>query len=409
MVKKDVCIIGGGLVGGVMAIDLARQGFEVVVIDRDSSQTMLDPVTDGRTTAVNLCSKQYFDALGIWDSLDEHAERINDIKVYEGGSPWSIHFDHQDIGSDPMGYIVDNKLIRQAIINTALTYPNLHWMSPASVLTKKITAQKATVYTGEGEIKTAGTDEASYERYEEIECQLVISAEGRKSITRDNAGIKVYEFPYQQKALVFSVLHDSDHHHVAWEVFYPQGPLAFLPAKSPEGSESYRSGVVWTLSPEEADYWAAQPQDLVGEKLEELFPHLGKLTLSTKIWNYPLSAQMVKRFVDQRLVIIGDAAHVCHPVAGQGVNVGWRDAQELGNMLRKARSVGSDLGSSVVLSEYQRARRIDTYSIFAMTDGMVRLFSNRSSVLGFLRTGGLGLVHRLPPLKRFFMRRAMGI
>lgn len=408
MIKKDICIIGGGLVGGVMAIDLAQRGFHVIVIDRDSPQTMLDPVADGRTTAVNLLSKRYFEELGIWDGLDDHAEQINDIKVYEGGSPWSIHFDHRDIGSDPMGYIVDNKFIRQAIIKRALKCPTLQWIAPCHVLAKKITQQKAIIYTGEGAIQDKNSEEISYEKYEEIYCQLVISAEGRQSKTRHDVGIKAYEFPYHQKALVFSVFHEKYHHQMAWEVFYPQGPLAFLPAKSTQ-ENIYRSGVVWTLSPQEADYWASQSHEDLAEKLEELFPHLGKLTLGTQLWNYPLTAQMVDRFIDERLVIVGDAAHVCHPVAGQGVNVGWRDAKELGNVLGEARSVGSDLGSSIVLLRYQRARRIDTYSIFAMTDGMIRLFSNRSPILGFLRTGGLGVVNQLSPLKRFFMRRAMGV
>lgn len=404
--KVDVCIVGGGLVGGVMAIDLARRGFHVVVVDQESPEAMLNPAVDGRTTAVNLGSQRYFSELGLWQYLASEAERINDIRVYEGGSPWSIHFDHKEMGAEPMGYIIDNRFIRQAIIQRALDYSTLHWLAPTQVLAKKINQQGVQIFTNCG-LEKSNTEHPDGD-YDEIHAQLLICAEGRKSPTRSDVGIKTYEFPYKQKALVFSVHHEHSHQNVAWEVFYPQGPLAFLPAKSADG-QSHRSGIVWTLPPDEADYWAAQEMPALEKKLQDLFPHFGTFTICTKVWCYPLSAQMVDRFIDQRMVIIGDAAHVCHPVAGQGVNVGWRDAMELGAILSEARALGGDLGSQSVLSSYQRARRLDTYSIFAMTDGMVRLFSNDSHILGFLRNGGLGVVNRISPLKKFFMKRAMGV
>lgn len=411
MKKVDVCIIGGGLVGGIMAIDLARRGFQVVVVDQESPETMLNPIADGRTTAVNLASQRYFAELGTWEYMASEAEAINDIRVYEGGSPWSIHFDHRQLGQDPMGYILDNRFIRQAIIRKALDYPTIHWLAPAQVLAKKINQQGVQIFTNCGLESNDGaqtTIKGSLSDYDEIQASLLICAEGKKSPTRGDVGIKTYEFPYKQKALVFSVLHEHPHQNVAWEVFYPKGPLAFLPAKSTD-EKRCRSGIVWTLPPEEADHWVAQDPAIIEKKLEELFPHFGTLEICTKVWSYPLVAQMVDRFIDQRVVIIGDAAHVCHPVAGQGVNVGWRDAMELGSVLTEARSLGGDLGSQSVLSAYQRARRVDTYSIFAMTDGMVRLFSNNSQILGFLRNSGLGIVNKVAPLKKFFMKKAMGL
>ena len=393
--KKDICILGGGLVGGVMALDLAQRGFRVAVVDQATPEALLNPASDGRTTAVNLASKLYFDQLELWPEIESYAQSIDKITVYEGNSPWSIHFDHQELGSDPMGYIVDNYFLRQSILHKALNHPHITWIAPASMLSKRSGATKVTLY-----IQPQDGDML------EIEAPLLICAEGRNSTTRQDVGIKTYEFPYHQRALVFSVTHEYPHDNKAWEVFYPDGPLAFLPATDHKGLP--RSGVVWTLPMDQGDFWKVQENSVIEAKLKELFPHLGAFQLCTRVWDYPLSAQLTNDVLADRFVLIGDAAHSYHPVAGQGVNVGWRDSKLLGEILADAHSLGSDLGSSSILGSYQRQRRLDTLSIFAMTDGMVRLFSNRSTILGFLRTGGLGVVNRIGPLKKFFMKRAMG-
>ncbi len=396
MQKADICILGGGLVGGVMALDLARRGFKILVVDQVAPEVLLRPASDGRTTAVNLASKIYFDQLGLWPDMASCAQPIDNIAVYEGNSPWSIHFDHRDLGSDPMGFIIDNHYLRHSILAQVLNHPHITWMAPATLVSKKCTTTKTILY-----IQSNNDTEI-----QEIEVPLLICAEGRHSSTRSDMGIKTYEFPYHQKALVFSVVHELPHHNKAWEVFYPDGPLAFLPAKDHEGQP--RSGVVWTMSGDQGDFWKVQENGIIEERLKLLFPHLGILRLCTRVWDYPLSAQLTKDVLAERFVLIGDAAHTYHPVAGQGVNVGWRDAKLLAETLSETRRLGGDLGARSLLEKYQRKRRVDTLSIFAMTDGMVRLFSNRSTMLGFLRTGGLGAVNRIGPLKKFFMKRAMG-
>lgn len=390
----DVCILGGGLVGGILGIALAKQGISVAIVDRESKEAMLNPQADGRTTAVNLASRFIFEELGLWPALVGETEPILDIKVFEGGTPWSIHFDHQMIGHDPMGYIIENRFIRQAIINQALSLPNLTWYDQTSAVAKKLSKTGVDVYLDNGT---------------EIRANVLVGAEGRSSPTRQEAGIKSYQFPYHQKALVFSVYHEKPHQGIAWEAFHPAGPLAFLPIQDCPVSLRHRSGVVWTLPAEEGDFWFAQDNIRITTKLKELFGFLGDFEIVGQKWIYPLAAQMVDRFIDERLVIIGDAAHVCHPVAGQGVNVGWRDAVILGAHLQRAKRLGIDLGAQSILKAYQKERRLDTWAVFAMTDGMVRLFSNNSSILHFLRNAGLGTVNRIPPLKRFFMRRAMGL
>lgn len=393
--QADIVVLGGGLVGAVMALDLAQRGFQVLVVDQVAPEILINPSSDGRTTAVNLASQLYFDELSLWPLLSPHAQPIEKITVYEGGSPQSIHFDHAEIGQDPMGYIVDNHYLRLAILSQATQHDRIQWMAPFKMISKKITSAGVLLFlqNEEGEIV-------------EVSASLLICAEGRNSTTRKDMGIKAYEFPYHQRALVFSVIHEKPHFNKAWEVFYPDGPLAFLPA-TPQ-ADQHRSGVVWSLPADQGLFWKDQDPSAIEAKLNALFPHLGAMSLCTKIWDFPLSAQMTKNVVADRFVLIGDAAHTCHPVAGQGVNVGWRDTQLLAQILQEAKELGLDLGGRTLLEGYQRRRRMDTYSIFAMTDGMVRLFSNRSMILGSLRIGGLGLVNRITPLKRFFMKRAMG-
>lgn len=392
---SDVSIIGGGLVGGILAIALAKNGFKVTVIDRDPPRNLDDPSLDGRTTAVCYTSQQLFNSLGLWEMISPEAEPINTIKVFEGGSPWSGHFDHKDIGDHPMGYIVENSLLRQAIYKRAQTLGNnITWLAPAEVVTQKISQSGVHLYLKSGE---------------EIISPIYVGAEGRGSATREAANIKTKHIDYQQKALVFSVYHDKPHENIAWEVFYPEGPMAFLPIKDCPTTGRHRSGVVWTLPSAAAESWILQSNEDIAAKLQELFGFLGGITLIGQKWCYPLTAQLVERYIAQRCVIMGDAAHVCHPVAGQGVNIGWRDAAVLCDVLVQARQLGLDLGSQVVLKRYQRRRRFDTLAIFAMTDTMVRLFSNNSSILYFLRNGGLGIVNRIPVLKKMFMKQAMGL
>jgi 2-octaprenyl-6-methoxyphenol hydroxylase len=376
-----------------MAVALAKQGITSTVVDIETPENLLTPALDGRTSAVNLASAHFFQSLDLWEGLALQAARIDFIKVYEGNQPWSIQFDHRELGHEPMGYILENRFIRQAIFEIALNHPLINWQAPTQLLTKKITPSQATVYLENGA---------------EIQAALLIGAEGRHSASREDAGIRKKKVDYHQTALVFSLYHDRPHHHVAWEVFHPSGPLAFLPMiDSPDGK--HRSGVVWALPLTEADHYRTTQPDAIADRLYQLFPHLGKMALFTPVWAYPLMAQMVDRFVDERFVIIGDAAHVFHPVAGQGVNGGWRDVEALANALTQAKKLGLDLGNATTLTQYQRCRRLDTYALFALTDGIVRLYSNSSKFLSPIRSMGLGMVNTIPPLKRFLMKRAMGI
>ena len=391
----DVVIIGGGLVGGTLAVALAQQNFKVAVIDRESPEELLKPDLDGRTTAVSYGSKLIFDQLGIWDKVEHAAEPILDIRVFERDSPWAIYYNHQDVGNAPMGYIVENRVLRQGIFQRAVELQDqLTWMAPASVAHTERHLESVIVELDDGNT---------------LKASLLVGAEGRLSPTRDEAGIKTFRWSYDKMALIAHVTHEKPHQGSAWEVFQPQGPFAILPLRTCPTTGSYRSGIVWTGSPSDINQLLSLDDEEISAELQELFPYFGTIQVSGKRWSYPLSAMIAKGTVDHRLAIVGDAAHTVHPVAGQGVNLGWRDAQTLAKVLGKAKGLGLDIGSKSILQDYQRRRRVDTASILAMSDGMVRLFSNKSSTLSFLRNTGLGIVNQIPPLKRRLMRHAMGI
>lgn len=393
--SMDVVIIGGGLVGGTLGVALAQQGFSVAVIDREAPEELLKPDLDGRTTAVSYGSKLIFDQLNIWEKVESAAEPILDIRVFERGSPWAIYYDHRDLGTDPMGYIVENRYLRQGIFHRAIELSGyLTWIAPASVTSTKRNPEGVVIHL---------TDSRC------LKAPLLVGAEGRLSATREEAGIKTLGWSYDQMALIAHVTHEKPHQGGAWEVFQPQGPFAILPLRNSSATGANRSGIVWTGAPDEINRLLGLDDAILSAELEEIFPYYGAIEVSGKRWSYPLSAMIAKSTIDHRLVIVGDAAHTVHPVAGQGVNLGWRDAQTLAEDLGKAKGLGLDIGSKSILADYQRRRRLDTGSILVMSDGMVRLFSNKSSILSFMRNTGLGVVNQIPPLKRHLMRRAMGI
>jgi 2-octaprenyl-6-methoxyphenol hydroxylase len=392
---KDVVIIGGGLVGGTLGVSLAQAGFDVAVIDRESSDELLKPDLDGRTTAVSYGSKLIFDQLNIWDKVEHGAEPILNICVFEKDSPWAVYYDHKDIGKDPMGYIVENRILRQGIFHRAAELSdNLSWIAPAEVDQTARNLDGVIVHLADGKI---------------LKAPLLVGAEGRLSQTRDNAGLKTLRWSYEQMALIAHIFHEQPHKGGAWEIFQPDGPFAILPLRNCPTTGAYRSGIVWTSSPDDIHRLLALDDAAISAELQDIFPYYGRITVAGKRWSYPLSAMVARGTIDHRLAIVGDAAHTVHPVAGQGVNLGWRDAKVLSQVLDNAKNLGLDIGSKSILADYERRRRLDTASILALSDGMVRLFSNNSSILSFMRSTGLGIVNQIPPLKRRLMRHAMGI
>lgn len=386
-----VVISGGGLVGAVTAIALAKEGIRSVVIDR---QSLTDGAElDGRTTAVALASAYFFEELGVWGWLEPHAAPIAQIRVLEKKSPWSVDFKRKPT-EDPMGYILENKDLKIAFHRRIQDFPDLiRWISPASI-------EERVVQNGKIMIKLSTGDC--------LKVPLLIVAEGKYSATCKALGVSYRVNDYQQKAIVATFYHEKSHQDTAWEVFMPAGPLAFLPLRPCAATGRFKSGMVWTLPNADADRRYAQGLAACVPDIQEHFPFLGALEPEGKQWLYPLTAQIAKSVAFPRQVVVGDAAHAMHPVAGQGVNVGWRDAQELAQLLGKQANLGLDIGSETMLRMYNGQRRSDVYALFGMTDLMIRLFSYDNPAFYFLRSSGLAIVNHLPPLKKMLMKRAMG-
>lgn len=388
--KCDVIIIGGGLVGATLAIGLAQQNISVTVVDRENSESLLLPQKDGRTTAVSYGSQQILAKLGAWEAIAPYAQSIWEIRVFEGGSPWTVDYDHKDLGPNPMGYIVENRILRQALYDCR-NLSHLNWLAPNNVKSVDYQDNKVITHLENGEV---------------IESSLLVGAEGRHSPTRAQSSICTKAWDYPQHALVTHLTHEKPHNGTAWEIFLPDGPLAILPLLDDENG-NHRSGIVWGKSRKHD--WFRWSDEELANKIQEHFPFYGDIKICNQRWTYPLSALMVDSIIDHRRVLVGDAAHLVHPIAGQGVNLGWRDADSLTKCLVEAKSVGLDIGSYTVLENYQRERKRDHRAVLFMTDGINKLFNNSSSILHFARNAGFAAVNHIKPLKRFFMKKAMGL
>ena len=401
--QADICIVGAGPVGGVLACRLAEAGLSVVVIDRVALSPMEHPAFDGRAYAIAAGSRRLLGDAGLWPALAASSCPIHDIRVTDGriGQPASrlfLHFDHFETEArEPFGWMVEARALRIAL-NAALNrLSNIEVFAPADAIVTRTQAG--------AEVKIAGGPT--------IACQLVIAAEGRNSPLREAAGIAVTRMGYDQTGMVFAIGHSLPHNNVALEHFLPSGPFAQLPmaasADAEIGGVEHVSAVVWTERTETAKrILALDDARLAREIGRRLGPHLGTVRPLGRRWSYLLSAMHAHHYIDTRLAVVGDAAHGIHPIAGQGLNLGFRDVIALSDRLIAAHTAKQDLGGAAVLASYQRARRGANLTMLAATDGLDRLFSSNNPVLRAARDIGIGAVHRLPRLKRAFMRQAMG-
>jgi len=383
--QTDVVIVGGGMNGLSLACCLGRLGIETVIIDRENHTDMLKASFDGRTTAIAQGMKRMLKTLGIWQHIDAEATPILDIKIRDGNSPMVLHFDHKMAGTEPMGYIVENHIIRQALAKTLKEYPSVTLLDQAQATGIERTTDKIVVNTPTSSISA----------------NLLAGADGRRSFVRKWAKIRTKSWAYGQTALVFLVSHSKDHQNWAHECFFPQGPLAFLPMTG------NKSQVVWSLEGENAEIALKNGKKQLINQLQAQFGNdLGDLTLESDPVGYPLAFNHAYDYVAERIVLIGDAAHGLHPIAGQGLNVGMRDVAALAEMI--ADQQPTDLGNHFFLQSYNKARKPDVMSFAAATDGLNRLFGVKSRTISLPRKLGIGLVGKIPPLRDFFIRQAMG-
>ncbi|MCW2235481.1 UbiH/UbiF/VisC/COQ6 family ubiquinone biosynthesis hydroxylase [Azospirillum canadense] len=392
-ITTEVVVLGGGLAGLSMAAALATAGVPVVCIDRDSPDHHAADGFDIRTTAIAYASMKVLEGAGVWQHMEQHAGPILDIRVADQFSPLFVHYDHTDVMVDgknqPFGWILDNKDMRRALFARAAELPGLVHLAPAQAVKVERSRSGAAITLADGRV---------------VKARLVVGADGRRSLARESAGIRVRRWAYDQTAIICTIRHSEPHNGVAVEHFMPNGPFAVLPMTE------NRSSIVWSEKSSLADMYVKLPENqFIDELTRRSGGYLGDIEILTRREAWPLSVLLAESFIAERLALVGESAHAIHPIAGQGLNLGLRDVAALAEVIVDAHRLGLDVGSPEVLARFQRWRRFDTVLLAAVCDGLVHLFSNNIPPIRLARDIGMAVVNRLPPLKRFFMRHAMGV
>ena len=408
----EVLVAGGGMVGLALGTALSEAGVAAMVVDRLDPALQRDEAFDGRSSAIARGSQHVLERLGLWSGMAAAASPILDIRISDGrpdggrsggASALHLHFSCREVAEDdnalPLGWIVENTAIRRASLERARTAAKLDLRAPGDLV--EVTRRPGGV--------TARLADGSL-----VRARLLVAADGRRSAQREAAGIRATEIDYGQTAIVATVAHTLPHGGVAHEHFLPSGPFALLPmtdATDDAGAPVHRSSLVWTERRALVPAMLALDEQAFGLELQRRFGgSLGQLSLwGGRRWSHPLTLLHAERYADLRLALVGDAAHGIHPIAGQGLNLGLRDVAALAECIVDARRLGLDIGDATVLERYQRWRRLDTMALIVATDALNRLFSNDLAPVRLLRDLGLAAVNQVPPLKRFFMRHAMGM
>ena len=388
----DAVVVGGGLAGAAAALGLAHAGLSVISLDADTSSPADVAEFDGRAYAVALGSQRFWSAVGLWPEVAGKAEPMVDIlvsdgRVSEGASPLFMHLDHSELVEGCYGYMIEDRHLRPAlmeILGNAVDY--------------RRGVRVATV------TQETGRAIAHLEDGTRIAAPLLVACDGAESPIAAAAGIRRVRWSYEQNGLVCAVGHEQPHHGVAHEMFLPGGPFAILPLRG------HRSSLVWTERTAEARrIHALSDADYLRELEKRFGDFLGEITLEGRRWTYPLRLSLAHDYVAPRLALTGDAAHAVHPIAGQGLNLGVRDAAALAEVVGDALRVGEDIGALDVLERYQRWRRFDSTAMALSMDALNRIFSNDLTPLRAVRDIGLAAMNHLPGPRRFFMRAAAGL
>ena len=391
MQRSDVIILGGGLVGLALAAALDASGLTSIVIDPADPEARKDATFDGRTSALSSSSKRMFDTIGISEHFPVAGCPIRRIEVADGLQPGGLAFDPGE-DDEPLGWMNENRHLHAALLSRARAGKNieLKWGS-----------RPQSVDRGDFGV-TVRLDGGS-----EVGAPLLVAAEGRNSPMREAAGIRVARWKYDHSAIVSTLRHERPHGNVAYEIFYPSGPFALLPMTDDEGG--HRSAIVWSVKADDAPgFLSLSDEDFAAEAESAMGGFLGKISLLAPRSTYPLGFHHAARITDHRMALVGDAAHGIHPIAGQGVNLGYRDAAALAQVLVEGARLGLDLGDRQLLDRYQRWRSLDTFMVSLATDGLTRIYGIPGKTASKVRRFGMGLINRIGPVKDRLMAEARG-
>ena len=390
MDRADVIILGGGLVGLALAAALDASGLSSIIVDPADPEARKDAAFDGRTSALSSSSKRMFDTIGISDHFPVPGCPIRRIEVADGLAPGGLVFDPGE-HDEPLGWMNENRHLRAALLARAEAGASIWLMWKA---------KPAEVERGEHGVTVLLEDGRR------LSAPLLVAAEGRNSPTREAAGIRVARWKYDHAAIVSTLRHERPHDHVAHEIFYPAGPFALLPMTDDSG---HRSAIVWSVASGDARGLLSLPDaDFAAEAEAAMGGFLGRIELLAPRSSYPLGFHHAARMTDQRLALVGDAAHGIHPIAGQGVNLGYRDAAALAQVLVEGARLGLDLGDRQLLDRYQRWRGLDTFMVSLATDSLTRIYGIPGKSASRVRRFGMGLINRIGPVKDRLMAEARG-
>ena len=395
MDTADVIILGGGLVGSALAVALDAHGMSAIVIDIADPDVILAAGFDGRASAIAGAPWRMLQAIGpgqsVADRVAAYACPIEGIRVSDGLEPGALDFEPEP-GDGALGHMVENRRLRAALFEAASSAPRVDVRMKTRAMDVDRGEHGVTVTLDSGSI---------------VRAPLLIAAEGRNSPMREAAGLRVARWTYDNAAIVTSLHHERPHENIAFEIFYPDGPFAILPLLDDE--IGHRSCIVWSVTRDQAPGmlklsergWLAEADKRIGGFLGKLGP-LGARS------SYPLGFHHAAKIVSDRMALVGDAAHGIHPIAGQGVNVGFRDVATLVEVLVEGKRTGMDLGAPALLERYDRWRSLDTFMVSVATDGLTRLFGVPGKTANAVRRMGLSAVQHMPTLKSRFIAEARG-
>jgi 2-octaprenyl-6-methoxyphenol hydroxylase len=396
--KVDVLIGGAGFAGLALAIALRQSlapSFSVTVAD----PALAGAAKDGRASAIVAAARRLFETIGVWQDVEAQpilGMVVTDSRLTDAVRPVFLSFDGDVEPGEPFAHMVENGPLLAAL--AAKAKDEGVTLAPAAVTDLEFATDRATDRTN---VRLSNGDA--------LAARLLVAADGARSAIRERAGIASHGWSYGQSAIVTTVAHERDHHGRAEEHFLPAGPFAILPLTR-DAAGGHRSSIVWTEESQAAARIVALPDAEFHAELERRFGlHLGEVAVVGPRRVLPLGLSVARAFVADRLALVGDAAHVIHPIAGQGLNMGLKDVAALAEVIVDAVRLGLDPGALAMLERYQRWRRFDTMAMGIATDGLNRLFSNQSDALRLVRDVGLGLVDRLPALKHLFIREAAGL
>ena len=390
MDRADVIILGGGLIGLGLASALDSSGVSAIVVDPADPAPRSEASFDGRTSAVSSSSMRMLETTGVADYLAEAGCPIWRIAVADGLAPGGLDFEPDD--HEPLGFMHENRNLRAALQARAEAGKNLWLMWKSRV---------AAVDRGETGVVV------SLEDGRKLSAPLLIAADGRNSKTREAAGINVARWQYDHQAIVSVLRHERPHEHVAYEIFYPTGPFALLPMNGDAGG--HRSAIVWSVPQEDAAGWLSlTDEDFAAEAAAAMGGFLGEIAMLAPRSSFPLGFHHAAQMTARRLALVGDAAHAIHPIAGQGLNLGFRDAAALTQVVVEGARLGLDLGDRQLLDRYQRWRSLDALSVAFATDSLTRIYGVPGATASAIRRFGMALVGRISPLRNKLMSEARG-